>query len=421
MLGGAVIRPRQLWPTEDLLAAARAGEIDLVSHMRRHQEVVRLIAHDDWDQLRRMGSDWGDTFPRYARAHQVARFVLGRIVAQGREDTVPERWIDGLHEVTERRRNREARLEAALPKVAGAFVKSGIGFRVLKGVPFSEKYFGGPGLRDSFDLDLLVREQDAHDAVRTLIDLGYRAKRRRIRRSARGPEIRPHRLRTEHALELKRGAISVDLHWRLRTAPAYRIAESDVWSDPQQVRVGGTGYPVLSDEYALVLLLISLAHDVGRRGARLKHVLDVYQLLRCLPDDFDWPGFFERRQAENTLSVAVNVLLLVRAVFGEEDDLPGLTAALDHHRSLQRPSSTAHATQLIHGVAGGWLNIRWLLSVYPVEWLRDALWFVDRHVVHPGSLLVLPYRGLLFTGRVVGRRVKRYFSRGPSPSRGTNR
>ncbi len=421
MLGGAVIRPRQFWPTEDLLAAARAGEIDLVSHIRRHLEVVRLVAHDDWEQLRAMGSDWGDTLPLYARAHHVVQFLLGRIVAEGREDVVPQRWIDGLRKVTERRRNRVARLEAALPEIAGAFVKNGIGFRVLKGAPFSEKYFGGPGLRDSLDLDLLVREEDAHDAVRTLIDLGYRAKRRRLRRSARGPEIRPQRLRTEHALELKRRAVSVDLHWRLRTAPAYRIVGSDVWSGPQQVRVGGIGYPVLSDEYALVLLLISLAHDVGRRGARLKHVLDVYQLLRCLPDDFDWTEFFERRQAENTLSVAVNVLLLVRAVFGEEDDVPGLTAALNDYRSLQRPSSTLHATQLIHGVAGGWLNTRWLLSVYPVEWLRDALWFVDRHVVHPGSLLVLPYRGLLFTGRAVGRRAKRYFTRGPSPLRGTNR
>jgi hypothetical protein len=263
---------------------------------------------------------------------------------------------------------------------------------VLKGAPFAVRYYGDPAARRSVDIDLLVKIADVDAALRALVARGFGPKRRRTGGAGDALHIRRRCLRTEHALGLDRGDVSIDLHWRLRTAPAYRVDERAIWRDTQEIAVGGRAYPAPSDEYALVALLLGIAHDVGRRGCRLKHVLDADRLLRALPADTDWPSFFERRRAENTLAISVNVLDLVRALFAAPGEFPALAAALDAHAAVRVPASTAAAPLLAHGLAGAWAHARWFTRVYPVAWARDALWLADRRFTGLRSVPQLVYR-----------------------------
>jgi hypothetical protein len=375
-----------------VLGAARAGALDLPAFLERHVSVVRDVARGRWDAAAAGdAADW-ESRGSYAAAHHVAHFLLRRIEVAGEQDRFPAAWLDGLRAEVARRAAAAAQLPGALAEAADALAGAGLDYLVLKGSPFAVRYFGDPAARRSVDIDLLVKLADVDAALRVLVARGFLPKRRRTRGAGAGLRVRRRCLRTEHALGLDRGDVSIDLHWRLRTAPAYRVDERAVWADPLEIRVGDRSYPAPSDEYALVALLLGIAHDIGRRGCRVKHVLDADRLLRALPADTDWPAFLDRRRAENTLSVAVNVLDLVRALFAAPGEFPALAAALDAHAAVRVPASTADAALLAHGLAGAWAHARWFTRVYPVAWARDAVWLVDRKLAGARSVPQLVYR-----------------------------
>jgi len=363
----------------------------------RYARIVGLVARERWEEIQGLlRPDDGDgAFVAFAAWHQLAPYLLGRIEAEGKAGLFPGHVVKGLKREVELGRPRAERLPGALAEVVAAFAAAEVDCLVLKGMPFAARYFGHPAVRRLVDLDLLVRREDADAGLRVLLDLGYRPKRRRIRRTAEGPSIRPHRLRTEHALGLRRDDVPVDLHWRLRTAPAYRLAESDVWSGTQEIGIDGIRCRVPSDEYALLLLLLSIAHDIGRSACRLKHLLDVRQILRSVEPGTDWDRFFERRREENILRISVNVLGIVLDLFGGAEEFPRLARGLARHAPLRVGPSGPES--ILHVVRGRRIaHTLWFARVYPAAGARDLVWLLDRYLSHPGRLLLAPWKLVRF-------------------------
>jgi len=402
-----------LWFT----APALADAVPCVS-WEPHLTIVRHVLHGRWQDLRDMdlrqyAND--DAFCLYAAQQHVAHYILDRIVAENQLSLFPDQWVAALRAEVARRAEVVDRLPGALADVVTAFTESGVDCRVLKGLPFAAKHFGGVAARRLVDLDLLVRLRDVNRALRVLWDMGYRCGPRYVTTTGTGLTIRKHRLRTDHALTLTRDRIHVDLHWCLRMAPAYRWDESDVWADSQEVRVNDVTCPVLSDEYALVLLLPSIASDIGRGACRLKHLLDVYQLLRREAEHFDWLRFFEARRSQNILKITVNVLEIVLDVFACRHQFPQLVDALQPQRSLHVLRSSAESLELVHRRGRNVANAMWFVQVYPVVWVRDAIWLIDRNVSHPGRLYVSLYRAIRFVIRWTWYVIRQRFTRrGPS-------
>jgi hypothetical protein len=368
------------------------------AHLNRYGRYARIVRLVVWGRWEGLADAWqpDDTlgecgFAGFASRQHLAHYILRRLESEGKIGLFPEGVVAGLREVVERARARTGRIPEALGEVSGAFESAKIDCLMLKGAPFAVRYFGDPRLRQIYDIDLLVHRADADRALRVLLGLGYRPKPRRIRRAGEGPSIRPHRLRTEHALSLSRGGVSVDLHWRLRTAPAYRLEENHVWSGTQTMAFDGIRCSAPSDEYALVLLLLSIAHDIGRSACRLKHLLDVHQILRSEPG-IDWDGFFERRRAENVLPICVNVLWIVLDLLGEEAKFPRLVAALARHEGLRAGPRGGASVVLLFRRGRRLANALWFASVYPVAWRRDLVWLLDRYLSHPGRVLLLPWK-----------------------------
>lgn len=367
---------------------------DHLARCGRYARIVGLVTGERWEEIPGLwqGDDiGGHSFVAFVARHRLAQYVEQRIESEGKADFFPEDIVAGLRREVERGRTRTERLPAALAEAVAAFAEAKIDCLVLKGMPFAARYFGDPALRHLLDIDLLVRRADADASLRLLLGLGYRPKRRRIRDAAEGSSIRPHRLRTEHALGVERHGVRIDLHWRLRTAPAYRLAESDVWSGTQQIAFGGIRCRAPSDECALLLLLLSIAHDIGRSACRLKHLLDVRQVLISLEPETDWDRYFERRQEENVLRICVNVLGIVLDLFGGAEELPRLAAALERHAALRVGPSGPES--IVHVVRDRRIaNTVWFARVYPVAWARDLAWLLDRYLSHPGRLLLAPWK-----------------------------
>lgn len=362
-----------------------------VARYGRYARIVQLVTRARWEEIRGLGQEGDDdALPAFLAQQHLAHYVLRRIETEGKADLFPEGVVKRLRQEVELRRAEMDALPEALTEVVTALAAASIDCLVLKGMPFAARYFGDPSLRRHLDIDLLVHKGDADRGLRVLLGLGYRPKRRRIRETAEGPSIRPHRLRTEHALGLRRGNVSIDLHWRLRTAPAYRVEESDVWSGAQEVAIDGIVCRAPSDEAALLLLLLSIAHDIGRSACRLKHLLDVRQILSWADPDMDWALFFERRREENVLRISVNVLWIVLDLFGGAEEFPRLAAELKRHAPLR--VGTGGPESILRVVREGRMaNRLWFARVYPVAWARDLVWLVDRYLSHPGRLLLVPW------------------------------
>jgi len=362
----------------------------------RHLAILRPLVAGRFDALAGMDLS-GEDFIPYVTVQQIPPYVLGRLEEAGREALFPAPWLAALRDYVAARRGTATALVGMQAEAVAALDAAGVECRVLKGRPFGERYYGHADWRRCVDVDLLVRLADADRALRVLWGLGYRTRARRVVRRAEGVALRHHRLRTEHALALDRGELHLDLHWRMRTAPAYRVSEADVWADPVTIRHDGTECLALSDEYALVLLLVSIAHDLGRCGCRLRHLLDVQQLVRRVGGAIDWPGFFARREHENLLGICVNALAVVEDVFRDGEGCPSLADALDAHRALRLPTSTA---ALVHHPRGSVENALWFLRVYPVRWGRDSLYWLDRQMPHPGRLFKAVSRATQFSFRL---------------------
>lgn len=370
---------------------------------------VRRVIRGQWEAIGSMedSEPAARAFGRYAARGNISDYLIGRIFAEGRQSLFPESWIEALRENIKRTEQRTQALPAALAESVAGLRTAGIQAIVLKGSPFARRYYGDAALRRQADVDLLVKLADASRAARALWNLGYRCKSRRLVNGPDGLSIRPQRLRTEHALGMNRGVVSIDLHWRLRTAPAYRLDEQALWAGIQTQRVESMDYSIPSDEHALSLLLLSIAHDIGRSGCKLKHLLDVRQLLAFCDSRMEWDGFFERRGRENTLRICVNVLRITERTLGCEGEFPLLEAAMARHESPREDGGEAEAIRMTHEREPSIKNMLWFLRVYPVSWLRDARWWLDRRLVHPGSVFVMIGRTIAFPFRRAWRRLGR--------------
>ena len=348
--------------------------------------MFRLAWHGQWDQFRRQIAavdPQGRTFAAFAVQHHLCQSLLARIANAGAAEFISESSLHVLREEDQRCRAKTARLAAVMQDIDREFERAGVQSLALKGIVFAQRYFGDMFSRRQGDLDVLVRRDDLPRAMQTLTALGFAAKPRRLAPVAGGLAVRNHRLRTEHAMTLRRDDLSVDVHWSLRTAPAYRFDDSVIWNTAQPVNVVGRTFRTLSDEHALALLLVSIAHDIGRGACKVKHIVDVAQLLAAAGHTIEWHGFFQRREDENTLKIAVNVLRLCVDAFEFAERVPFLTESLARYCSLISPSTS---TELISRGKGNPQNNLWFMEVYPTRWVRDGMWLIDRGIPHPSRV-----------------------------------
>jgi hypothetical protein len=362
--------------------AARDDDADCSAHL----DALRAMVHGNWGQLR--DRPIGEAFAEFVIRQQLAPYAVGRL--EDRPGLLPAECLEKLRAEVAQQQGSRARLHEVLAEVARELSRANLGFRILKGIPFAERYFGNINLRKWVDVDLLVRLADVGRAVAFLRHLGFRCDAQHVRLTPQGLSLRPNVIRNEHGLAFFRDNSCLDLHWRLRAAPAYHWREADIWSRHEEVNVNGVTYPVLADEYALALALVSAAHDIGRGAGKLRHLLDAYAVMRHFSDSRqDWRGFLEQRHSDGTERVAACMLQLVEAVWAQEGEFAGLANALasgpvPKSAALSRPTALA----LVNRPRGSIENNLWFAAIYDMSLRRDAAWFLRRHLSRVGPLVL---------------------------------
>lgn len=229
-----------------------------------------------------------------------------------------------------------------------ALTDAGIPVLILKGAVLAQRLYGGLDRRPQYDLDVLVPRAAAGAARRVMLGAGYKLVRR-----------------YQHAASLLRPPVEVDLHWALRSAPAYAIDHGHVWKDVVPVVLDDAHAWTLSDEHLLLLLSTSVVEDTGLGVARLKQLCDLWLLVRELDTRFDWAAWFDARRPERLESVAANGFALTLEVLETRNDAPHLCQALATRSDVLRVKGREHAKSLLASPRGDAANSTWFDSVYP--------------------------------------------------------
>jgi hypothetical protein len=218
-------------------------------------------------------------------------------------------------------------LVSSLLRVRGLLAAEGIDTIAFKGPALSVTLYDDPALRQSTDLDLLVRRHQALPARRLLEAAGSRF----WLNLTEGQEARFLRYSNEYGLRDPGGGI-VELSWALMPGQLALDLDADrFFADASSVELGGAPVTVLAPHDQLLALA---AHGGKHLWERLGWITDIAQLLATNPD------LDVSRAIARARSVGAERLLLVgpalsRLLLGS--DLPSaLSVAIDRDPAVAR-------------------------------------------------------------------------------------
>ena len=253
-----------------------------------------------------------------AADHSALRRFLPEALRQSWQDTYVRQWMAN---------------QLLLYKLRGiplAFSEAGTDFLLLKGPYLAHRFYGDLAQRTFEDIDLLVRPEQAGPCLRWLrSELGFSSS------ALFHPLLRgfsPLLRSLTHAKSVRRGDLTVDLHWALRCHPSFAIDDARLWATRQVFALPGRGEEsinVPADEYVLVLTLLGIFDDLSRLLIPIKGLVDAFLILRAIDAVMDWPDFLARRRTERLHWIVVDVLAMILELFEGRELLPRLAGALE--------------------------------------------------------------------------------------------
>lgn len=166
---------------------------------------------------------------------------------------------------------------------------------------------GAPTYRYSVDLDLVVRPDEASNALALLLTLGYRPK---WPKASLASFLRFH---YEYQLFHPEKAIAVELKWDFAPRRWFTLPpESGWWDRLERVHFGGLEVPRFSSEDYLHILSL---HGCKHRWSKLKWICDVAYLLENCAVDVAAARRLASRQGHG---FALELALALAAHFGNE-------------------------------------------------------------------------------------------------------
>lgn len=162
-------------------------------------------------------------------------------------------------------------------RVRTALERAGIPFLVIKGLPLSMLSYGTATIKNSIDLDLLVKPADVVRTAGLLVELGY--KTMRPWRPLDADEFaRWSAVAKEAWMVSDRG--QVDLHWDLLDQPDL-LAGLDPWANIREVDLlPGHSLPTLGDAAHLAYIA---THGAMSGWSRLKWLADFAAFIAARP------------------------------------------------------------------------------------------------------------------------------------------
>lgn len=293
-------------------------------------DLFRWIVHGDGQRLGRAlerggGLLWAHLFG-VAQEHGLTELYARTLERLDLLDRAPDPVTRHLRRHHERTTGVQEALIGRMESLRDRCAESGIDVIFLKGPLLARRFYDDPTARRFGDIDLLVRDlRQGRSIERVLEAMGYRRRSRALlgRRMVS---------RFVHHFEFETSGVVIDLHWAFRQHFTFDIDYDRVWRTREQATleagVSGGPFAVLSPEYVLLMLLLTIHSDIERGRCRLKHFVDVHRVLLATDGTIDWARFLERRASERTLDVSLVMVELSLTLLGTRPSLPNIAATV---------------------------------------------------------------------------------------------
>jgi len=174
-------------------------------------------------------------------------------------------------------------LTVKLLKLLNLFKENNIIAIPYKGPIQAALAYGDPLLRQSSDLDILLREQDVLEAKELLVSQGYRP----VPNLTKNQEIVLLKYLLEHTFIHNEDRIVIDVHWRI--APKYFMFPIDyekLWERLKPISLLGREVMTFSPEDLLLILCI---HGIRNSWEYLYLICDIAKLIHVYQEmDWNW-------------------------------------------------------------------------------------------------------------------------------------
>jgi hypothetical protein len=328
-----------------------------VSQRARGDDVLLLGAYPRpsaerrWRLARAIGSgpDWTVVI-QLAERHDVAALLHAQVDAVP-TGAVPPPARDALAALARTCVAINLRLRHDLARVLGAFARAGIPVMPLKGPVLADEIYPAPLLRQTRDLDILVRVDDRARAARVLEDLGY----------ARRPDDQQG---ADYHTIFTNDATDVELHHDVGERHVSRMNIDGIWTSAHPTCWQGN--PVWS--MSAPDLLVYLAFHAAKDGlASLRALVDIALLVDRDRDVLPWTSLAGRVRDAHLAPVVYLALSQARELLGArvpDEFLEGIRP---------RQAGWWLAERLFHW-RGGVLHVADELLVGPVMAALMLLW-----------------------------------------------
>ncbi|WP_372720135.1 nucleotidyltransferase family protein [Novipirellula sp.] len=229
------------------------------------------------DRLLRCGLDWSKVI-RAAERHAILPLLSSHLNRYS--GLIPADVVDHLRSARQLNALRNTLLTNELCVLLERFQQHSLPAIMFKGPALSLTLYDHLLLRRFGDLDLLIHKSDLARTTTMLESNGYR-----LAISARQQRyFLKHRY--HYSFIREDGKVVVEVHWAFTPRCwSCELEEETLWGQRSWVTYRGTMIPTLSPEHHLLVLC---AHGAKERWARLQLVVDLSELIRRYPIDWQW-------------------------------------------------------------------------------------------------------------------------------------
>jgi hypothetical protein len=198
---------------------------------------------------------------------------------------------------------------ATLPAV-DALLAAGVDVVVFKGGSLSILAYDNPGVRPMQDLDVLVPEARAADALGVLLAAGWEPDESRLPDPS--ASLPPQFLRFRHSVPLRGPAgFEVDLHWHATYVSCWPGADAALWETTRPLTLQGRCVRALAPEDELI---VTCVHGLGwNQVAPIRWIADALTLMHRAP--IDWDAVTARASAQRVEPLLALTFELLRTRF----------------------------------------------------------------------------------------------------------
>lgn len=267
---------------------------------------LRYSIQDINDYIKNNHLDW-ENIEKLVKRHRIIPYMYNMI----KDLAVPESFQIECKENYSLNTEKMLGLTTEMMRMYTLLEEEGISFLSLKGPLFAKMVYGDYNLRQSHDLDILIRQEDLKKADSILINSNYLRIHPDYELSRKQYRVN---LKNSHDYSYKHNESKylIELHWRLFSLKdQFPIHLKDLFKNAVEYNIAGKEIKTLSSPHMILYLLV---HGSVHSWFRLFWLLDITKFVQTNP--IDWGMVVKEAQSMGIIRSVIQGILLSNLITG---------------------------------------------------------------------------------------------------------